>query len=76
MATLEAALHRAAEGTGQVVGVVGEAGVGKSRLCDVFVEQVRTRNRRPRGALPGARTDRKPPKASNEPGSASTGRPS
>jgi class 3 adenylate cyclase/tetratricopeptide (TPR) repeat protein len=41
MATLEAALHRALEGHGQVVGVVGEAGVGKSRLCSEFVERCR-----------------------------------
>ncbi len=33
---LEAALARAEEGNGQVVGVVGEAGVGKSRLCEEF----------------------------------------
>jgi class 3 adenylate cyclase/tetratricopeptide (TPR) repeat protein len=41
MATLELALHRATEGSGQVVGVVGEAGVGKSRLCLEFVERCR-----------------------------------
>jgi class 3 adenylate cyclase len=41
MATLEGALHRAIEGNGQVLGVVGEAGVGKSRLCLEFVEQCR-----------------------------------
>jgi adenylate cyclase len=39
MATLELAFHRATEGDGQVVGVVGEAGVGKSRLCLEFVER-------------------------------------
>jgi class 3 adenylate cyclase/tetratricopeptide (TPR) repeat protein len=43
MATLELALHRAAEGDGQVVGVVGEAGVGKSRLCLEFVERCRAK---------------------------------
>jgi tetratricopeptide (TPR) repeat protein len=43
MATLELALHRATEGNGQVVGVVGEAGVGKSRLCLEFVERCRAR---------------------------------
>jgi adenylate cyclase len=36
MAILEAALARAQEGQAQVIGVVGEAGVGKSRLCDEF----------------------------------------
>ncbi|MCA1845222.1 MAG: AAA family ATPase [Actinobacteria bacterium] len=36
MAVLEAALARAQDGHAQVVGVVGEAGVGKSRLCDEF----------------------------------------
>jgi adenylate cyclase len=41
MATLELALHGATEGNGQVVGVVGEAGVGKSRLCLEFVERCR-----------------------------------
>ena len=41
LATLETALHRATEGNGQVVGVVGEAGVGKSRLCLEFVERCR-----------------------------------
>ncbi len=39
--TLTAALARAREGHGQVVGVVGEAGVGKSRLCYEFVEHCR-----------------------------------
>jgi adenylate cyclase len=43
MGTLEGALHRATEGNGQVVGVVGEAGVGKSRLCLEFVEQSRAK---------------------------------
>jgi adenylate cyclase len=37
MATLEAALDRAEAGQAQVVGVVGEPGVGKSRLCEEFV---------------------------------------
>jgi class 3 adenylate cyclase/tetratricopeptide (TPR) repeat protein len=36
MASLEAALGRALDGQAQVVGVVGEAGVGKSRLCEEF----------------------------------------
>lgn len=39
MAALEAAFERAASGQGQVVGIVGEAGVGKSRLCSEFVDQ-------------------------------------
>jgi predicted ATPase len=33
MATLRLALRRATERNGQVLGVVGEAGVGRSRLC-------------------------------------------
>ena len=41
MNTLDAALAHAREGNGQVVGVVGEAGVGKSRLCYEFVERCR-----------------------------------
>jgi class 3 adenylate cyclase len=41
MSILQAALHRAVEGHGQVVGVVGEAGVGKSRLCAEFVDRCR-----------------------------------
>ncbi|HJW69578.1 MAG TPA: adenylate/guanylate cyclase domain-containing protein, partial [Candidatus Binatia bacterium] len=43
IATLEAALARAAAGDGQVVGVVAEAGVGKSRLSDEFVQRCRAR---------------------------------
>jgi class 3 adenylate cyclase/tetratricopeptide (TPR) repeat protein len=43
MATLDLALHQATQGHGQVVGVVGEAGVGKSRLCAEFVERCRSR---------------------------------
>jgi class 3 adenylate cyclase/tetratricopeptide (TPR) repeat protein len=43
MQTLEAALARSREGNGQVVGVVSEAGVGKSRLCYEFVERCRAR---------------------------------
>jgi class 3 adenylate cyclase/tetratricopeptide (TPR) repeat protein len=41
MAVLEAALARAREGQVQVVGIVGEAGFGKSRLCAEFVERCR-----------------------------------
>jgi class 3 adenylate cyclase len=44
MVTLEAALEQIIEGQGQVVGVVGEAGVGKSRLCFEFAERCRARS--------------------------------
>ncbi len=37
------ALERADAGERQIVGVVGEAGIGKSRLCDEFVERARAR---------------------------------
>jgi class 3 adenylate cyclase len=43
LAQLETALARAESGEGAVVGVVGEAGVGKSRLCQTFAEQARGR---------------------------------
>jgi class 3 adenylate cyclase/tetratricopeptide (TPR) repeat protein len=43
LATLEAALEQSRDGSGVVVGVVGEAGVGKSRLCHEFVERCRRR---------------------------------
>jgi len=39
-----AALAQAEDGAACVVGVVGEAGIGKSRLCFEFVEQCRRRN--------------------------------
>ncbi len=39
--TLETALEQAQAGNGSVVGVVGEAGVGKSRLCAEFAERCR-----------------------------------
>jgi class 3 adenylate cyclase/predicted ATPase len=42
-AALEAALARAIGGSAQVVGIVGEPGVGKSRLCFEFVEGCRGR---------------------------------
>ena len=41
MRTLTSALERARLGHGQVVGVVGEPGVGKSRLCFEFAEHCR-----------------------------------
>jgi len=40
-AALESALSHALEGRGQAVGVVGEAGVGKSRLCFEFAQRRR-----------------------------------
>src|SRR5262245_53879550 len=43
MAALEAALARAIGGSAQVVGIVGEPGVGKSRLCFEFLERCRAR---------------------------------
>jgi class 3 adenylate cyclase/tetratricopeptide (TPR) repeat protein len=43
MDVLEDALETAMEGSGRVVSVVGEAGIGKSRLCFEFVERCRTR---------------------------------
>jgi class 3 adenylate cyclase/tetratricopeptide (TPR) repeat protein len=41
MDVLEAALARARAGNGQVIGLVAEAGVGKSRLCYEFTERCR-----------------------------------
>lgn len=46
MAALESALARATEGSGQVVGIVGEAGVGKSRLCEEFAQSCQARGMR------------------------------
>jgi class 3 adenylate cyclase/tetratricopeptide (TPR) repeat protein len=43
MAVLEAALERAVAGSGQVVGVVADPGLGKSRLCAEFAERCRAR---------------------------------
>ena len=40
---LESALQRALEGAGRVAAVVGEPGVGKSRICAEFVERCRAR---------------------------------
>ena len=41
MTSMQAALERARSGHGQVIGVVGEPGLGKSRLCFEFVEHCR-----------------------------------
>ncbi len=41
--TLEDALEQSAAGNGQVIGVVAEAGTGKSRLCFEFLERCRGR---------------------------------
>jgi len=43
MQSLESALEQAEGGNGQVVGVVAEAGTGKSRLCFEFLERCRAR---------------------------------
>lgn len=43
MDTLDAALEAAISGNGQVVGVVADAGTGKSRLCLEFVERCKAR---------------------------------
>ncbi len=40
---LEGALEQALAGQGQVIGIVGEAGVGKSRLCHEFAERYRAK---------------------------------
>jgi len=40
---LESALEQAFAGQGQVIGIVGEAGVGKSRLCHEFAEHRRAK---------------------------------
>ena len=43
MEELERALAKSREGEGQVIGVVGEPGVGKSRLCYELVQRCRAR---------------------------------
>ncbi|HVE45851.1 MAG TPA: adenylate/guanylate cyclase domain-containing protein [Acidimicrobiales bacterium] len=43
MAALEDALAAATEGRAQIVGLVGEAGVGKSRLCEEFARSTTAR---------------------------------
>jgi class 3 adenylate cyclase/tetratricopeptide (TPR) repeat protein len=42
MAILENAFEQAREGNAQVIGIVGEAGVGKSRLCHEFTQRWRS----------------------------------
>jgi len=44
--TLDDALEQTAAGNGQVVGVVAEAGTGKSRLCFEFLERCRAKGMR------------------------------
>jgi predicted ATPase/class 3 adenylate cyclase len=44
MRTLDGALARAIEGDAQIVGIVADAGVGKSRLCYEFGERCRGRS--------------------------------
>ena len=44
LAALESALARTLDSEARVVGVVGEAGVGKSRLCLEFLERCRQRD--------------------------------
>ena len=60
MSVLESALARAREGVGQVVGVVGEAGIGKSRLCYEFSESCRKSGIDVRAAQCTARGARQP----------------
>jgi len=43
MAALETALNQSLKGTGRVAAMVGEPGVGKSRICAEFVELCRAR---------------------------------
>ena len=43
MHVLESALARARDGNAQIVGIVGDAGLGKSRLCFEFLERCRAR---------------------------------
>jgi class 3 adenylate cyclase/tetratricopeptide (TPR) repeat protein len=43
MRVLEGAFEQAFAGQGQVIGIVGEAGVGKSRLCHEFTQRHRAR---------------------------------
>jgi class 3 adenylate cyclase len=43
LGVLTGALEQALEGQGQVIGIVGEAGVGKSRLCHEFAQRYRAK---------------------------------
>jgi len=43
MSLIEAAFERAQSGNGQVMGVVADAGTGKSRLCAEFIDRVRAK---------------------------------
>ncbi|HEU4978201.1 MAG TPA: adenylate/guanylate cyclase domain-containing protein [Solirubrobacteraceae bacterium] len=43
LGVLDAALEQCLAGRPQVIGIVGEAGVGKSRLCDMFARRCRAR---------------------------------
>jgi predicted ATPase len=43
LGTLESALEQAFAGQGQIIGIVGEAGVGKSRLCHEFTQHRRAK---------------------------------
>lgn len=43
LAVIEAALEQSSTGDGQVIGVMGDAGGGKSRLCFEFTERCRAR---------------------------------
>ncbi len=40
---LDAAMERTIQGNGEAIGIVGDAGVGKSRLCHEFAERCRAR---------------------------------
>jgi class 3 adenylate cyclase/tetratricopeptide (TPR) repeat protein len=44
LGTLESAVQQAFAGQGQVIGIVGEPGVGKSRLCHEFSERQRAKD--------------------------------
>jgi class 3 adenylate cyclase/tetratricopeptide (TPR) repeat protein len=46
MQNLEQALEHSLAGRGRVVGVMADAGTGKSRLCDEFIQRCRGRNLR------------------------------
>ncbi len=50
IAELEAALARAEAGQGQMLGIVAEAGAGKSRLCQEFADRCRSRGVQVRSA--------------------------